>query len=336
MLPLDHPFWQKLDDAHRDRDIPRSLFRLSEAWDDEIAKSLFWDCLCHQGTCYGATYAAIPHLLKIAQSESNRRQRLEIALFAGFVVQCALKSRVDDQDENQALPGLPESPEHWDRKLDSYRSLAANLEANLENPSGYISHYERTVLLPRYKEILRVGTVVPADIDQIKAIRVEFLSSLPMVSRICERAFLENLQNENAMVPLLGGIAAAERHVDLGSLLYQGKDGSLRCTHCSWRYQYVLFGNQIALYADVGAPQISAAYAGADSRLFLDLKEGAASRSDGFVVPAEENKTFDSSTMRLVLLANRGQVLGPARLLRNFLGGFRCRRCGTSVPICGI
>ncbi len=332
MLPLNDPLWKKLDDAHRDRDIPRLLFNLSEAWDDETAKSLFWDCLCHQGTCYGATYAAAPHLLKIAQSDGNRHQRLEIALFAGFVVLCALKSRQDDQSENQALPGLPETPEEWNRKLDCYRSLVAKFES----PSRHISHYEGTELLPRYKEVLQLGTVGRADIDQIKTIRVEFLSSLPMVSKTCEHAFLENLQNENAMVPLLGGIAAAERHLDLGSLLYQGQDGALRCTHCSWGYHYVLFGNQIALYAEDGSPPISAAYAGTDSRLLLDIKEGAASRSDGFIVPAGDEKTLAPSTMRLLLLANRGQVPKPAVLLRNFLGSFRCRRCGTSVPICSV
>lgn len=332
MLLLNDPLWKKLDDAHRDRDVPRLLFRLSKAWDDEIAKSLFWDCLCHQGTCYGATYAAIPHLLKIAQADSNRRQRFEIALFAGFVVQCALKSRQDDQ--NQALPGLPETPEEWDRKLDCYRDLAANLEANLEDPSGYISHNERTELLPRYKEILRTGAVVRAEINQIKAIKAEFRSSLSMVSKTCERAFLENLQNGNAMVPLLGGIAAAERHVDLASLLFQGKEGALRCTHCSWGYQYVLFGNQIALYADESSPPISGAYGRADSRLLLDFREGAASRADGFIVPAGDK--LAPSTMRLLLLANCGQVLQPAVLLRNFLGSFRCQRCDTSVPICGV
>ena len=110
MLPLNDSLWKKLDDAHRDRDIPRLLFGLSEAWDDEIANSLFWDCLCHQGTCYGATYAATPHLLKIAQPENNRRQRFEIALFAGFVVHRALKSWQDGQGEDEALPGLPETP----------------------------------------------------------------------------------------------------------------------------------------------------------------------------------------------------------------------------------
>ncbi|MDB5576213.1 MAG: hypothetical protein JWR80_1389 [Bradyrhizobium sp.] len=327
MLPLNDPLWKKLDDAHRDRDIPQLLSRLSEAWDDKMANSLFWDCLCHQGTCYGATYAATPHLLKIAQAENNRHQRLEIALFAGFVVHCALKARQDDRSEDQALPGLPETPEEWDRKLDCYRDLLANLQ----NAGRHISHYERTELLPRYRKVLRAGTVVRADMDRIRAIKVEFLSALPMVREICERALRENLRNENAMVPLLGGVAATEGHIDLSNLLYQGKEGSLRCTHCNWRYDYVPFGNQVALYAEQGPP-ISGAHGGADSPLLLDFKEGAASRSDGFIVPAEDGQTLAPSARQLLQLANLGQA--PAVLLRNFLGSFRCRRCGANVTIC--
>jgi hypothetical protein len=78
MLPLNDPLWKKLDDAHRDRDIPRLLFKLSEAWDDETAKSLFWDCLCHQGTCYGATYAATLTRGEIEYIVSNRRNSRKV------------------------------------------------------------------------------------------------------------------------------------------------------------------------------------------------------------------------------------------------------------------
>jgi hypothetical protein len=40
--------------------IPEALAGFAEDWDDEAAKSLFLDCLRHQATCYGLTYAAIP------------------------------------------------------------------------------------------------------------------------------------------------------------------------------------------------------------------------------------------------------------------------------------
>jgi len=72
MLELSDPLWKKLDAAFRDTDIPRALWQLADAWSDEIATSLFWDTLCHQGTCYDATYAVVPHLLKIAEPDTPR------------------------------------------------------------------------------------------------------------------------------------------------------------------------------------------------------------------------------------------------------------------------
>jgi hypothetical protein len=86
MLELYDPLWDKLGEH-----IPTMLSGLAASWDDEIAKSLLFDDLCHQETCYGATYAAIPHLLKIAEAEESRRQRREIAFFLGF--ERALRAR---------------------------------------------------------------------------------------------------------------------------------------------------------------------------------------------------------------------------------------------------
>ena len=80
MLELNDPLWNKLGEH-----VPTILAGLAASWDDETAKSLLFDDLCHQESCYGATYAAIPHLLKIAAPEGNRHQRQEIAYFLGFV-----------------------------------------------------------------------------------------------------------------------------------------------------------------------------------------------------------------------------------------------------------
>src|SRR5262245_40422612 len=84
MLELNDPLWNKLGEH-----IPTMLSGLAASWDDETARSLLFDDLCHQEGYYGATYAAIPHLLRIAEPEENRRQRWEIALFVGFVALCA-------------------------------------------------------------------------------------------------------------------------------------------------------------------------------------------------------------------------------------------------------
>lgn len=324
MLPLDHPLWKKLDDAHRDRDIPQLLAKLSGTWDDESAKSLFWDCLCHQGTCYGATYAAIPHLLKIAQVDANRHQRLEIALFCGYVVLNALKPA--NQGEGQALSGLPHTLKEWDEKLDCFRGLVAHFE----DPGRRASHYERTTLLPRYKQILLAGPVIRADLGTIDEIRLEFLSSLSTVSKTCERALLENPERENVVMPLLGGIAAAEGHRDLSHLFFQAQEGWLKCARCGLDYQYALLGGQVALYAE---ERSSIPAAGIDQRPLLDMKEGTASRSDGIMTPIIDGKGLVASIGRLILLADRAQSRVPAVLLRNFLGSFHCRRCDAEVPV---
>ncbi|EJN10788.1 hypothetical protein PMI42_05898 [Bradyrhizobium sp. YR681] len=325
MLPLDHPLWKRLDDAHRDRDIPQLLARLSEAWDDDSANSLFWDCLCHQGTCYGATYAAIPHLLTIARVDANRHQRLEIALFCGYVVLNALMPR--EQGDDQELSGLPRTAEEWDQKLDCFRSLVAQLE----DPSRRPSHHELARSLPRYRRILLAGPVVVADLGTIDEIRQEFLSLLSTVSKTCEQALLEKPERESAVMPLLGGIAAAEGHRDLGNLFFQGQEGWLKCTGCGLGHQFALLGDQVALYAE---QRSSIPAAGMDRRPLLDMKEGTPSRSDGIMMPVDENRKLAPSIVRLIRLADRVQPRPAAMLLRNFLGSFHCRRCDAEVPVC--
>src|SRR5258708_6507458 len=260
MLPLNDLLWKKLDDAHRDRDIPELLSRLAKAWDDETANSLLYDCLCHQETCYGATYAAIPHLLKIAQPETNRHQRLQIAVFSGFVTLCAFKARPSPSDEIESNPlqGLPLSPDAWDRKLDCFRSLLAGLE----NPDGHGSRYEQIVLRPLYKRILAVGPVQAGDLEPIRSIRADFFSCLPTIRAICERALLENLQDEDAVRCLLSGIAAADGLLGLARLLNLGPQGKFTCSSCNCGHEYILFGDRVAIYADEDAPPPANAAAG--------------------------------------------------------------------------
>jgi hypothetical protein len=132
MLELSDPLWNKLDDANCDRNIPTLLVELAASWDREAANSLLWDCLCHQENCHGATYAAIPHLLKIAEPEENRRQRLGIADFLGFVALCAREGR-SGQCEVAVLQGLPETLEEWDR----FRGLVTTLERSDRLRSRY-------------------------------------------------------------------------------------------------------------------------------------------------------------------------------------------------------
>jgi hypothetical protein len=204
MLPLTDPLWKKLDDAHCDRDIPKLLSRLANAWDDEAANSLFWDCLCHQEKCYGATYAVIPHLLKIAEPKENLHQRLEIACFVALVAVCARRAQDGSEIDDGFLQGLPETVEGCDAKLDTFRCLASSFAG----PGR--SYYERTELLPRYREILAIGPVDAGDLEKITAIKADFFSALPAIKALCERVALENLEDHNAIPHLLSGIAAVD------------------------------------------------------------------------------------------------------------------------------
>jgi hypothetical protein len=325
MLPLDDLLWAKLDDAHRDRNIPKLLSALAKTWNNEKAISLFWDCLCHQETCYSATYAVIPHLLKIAKPEKNRDQRLEIAHFCGFVVLCAL----DPSRGSKYLQGLPETVDEWDEKLDAFRSLAERIE----DAGGDASYHEKTVEFPRYKKLLAIGPVDVDDLDKIESIRTDFFKALPKIRALCERALLESLQDESAVRHLLGGIAAADRLLDLARLLYYGPGGHFSCLSCNWRYQYILFGDRVATYANENRPSQTRRPGTGETRAFLDYKEGAATRHDGFILPVRDGQVSDRRAAALRSLAVRATNAEPALLLRHFLGSFECCTCGAQGPI---
>jgi hypothetical protein len=324
MLPLTDPFWKKLDDAHRDRDIPELLAEMADTWNEEAVNSLLYDCLCHQETCYGATYAAIPHLLNIAEPEQNRHQRRKIALFAGFVALCALEDR-RREGRNGALPGLPETLKEWDKKLDCFRGLVASHE----NPDRFNFAYERSVLLPRWKRVLTVAPVNADDLAKVQVIKLQFVASLPMIKAVCERALLENLRDEHAVRYLLSGAAAAGDLVSVARLLNYGAEGLLQCASCDWTHEYILFGDRIAVYAREAAASV---VRGKD-RMMRDFKDGSPSRCDGFIAPAQDDEVLEPRAAELLALAKRAPDPRPAPLLRNFLSVFVCCKCRAQGPI---
>ena len=335
MLELNDPLWHKLDDAHRDRDIPKLLCELAKTWDDDAASSLFWDCLCHQGTCYGATYAVVPHLLRIAEPEGNKHQRLEIAYFLSSVVLNAFDTRTRHLGEprEEPLQGLPLSLDAWDRKLDVFRSLAANLEGRRRAASDY----EQNELLPRYRRILATDPVNAADLEQIELVRSEFHQALPEIRALCQRALRESLQDKYAVTHLLSGAAAADGLCDLARLLSHGSEGSFKCSSCDWEHEYILFEDRVAIYAAENAPSASQARPTAEDRSLLDFKDRIPSRSDGFMQPIQESAEMaDSRVTALLALAEQTSSPLPALLLRNFLGSFVCSKCGVEGPIKSI
>jgi len=68
VLALDDPRWRTLDHAYGPADDVPGLLRALERGEQEL-----WDvlvpALCHQGSVYTATYAAVPHLVRIGTHE---------------------------------------------------------------------------------------------------------------------------------------------------------------------------------------------------------------------------------------------------------------------------
>jgi len=73
MIPLDSPQWNELKHAYGvASDIPLLLKQLEAAPSSNGTGKLWqslWGSLCHQGDVYPASYAAVPHLVRILATE---------------------------------------------------------------------------------------------------------------------------------------------------------------------------------------------------------------------------------------------------------------------------
>lgn len=76
MIPLDSPRWSELEHAYGSAaDIPALLAQLdsfpSSDGDSEPWFSL-WSALCHQDDVYSASFAAVPHIIRVLASDPIR------------------------------------------------------------------------------------------------------------------------------------------------------------------------------------------------------------------------------------------------------------------------
>lgn len=77
MLPLDDTAWSGLSDAYgASTDIPRLLADAESLPEDRGSDTepyfSLWSALCHQGDVYSASYAALPHLVRIVEGNPAR------------------------------------------------------------------------------------------------------------------------------------------------------------------------------------------------------------------------------------------------------------------------
>ncbi|MBO0758303.1 MAG: hypothetical protein J2P54_20830 [Bradyrhizobiaceae bacterium] len=158
-----------------------------------------------------------------------------------------------------------------------------------------------------------------ADLEKMLSIKASFFSALPAISALCERALLEN-EDAEAGPYLLSGIAAADGLLTIARLLHDGDEGWFTCASCGSGYEFIRFGERIAVYGD-GDDGLS------------DYKEGAPSRAGGFMAPIEENDVLDVRITTLLSVAERAARPDLALRVRHFAGTFCCRKCGVQGPM---
>lgn len=77
MLPLNDERWSALSDAYgASSGIPKLLAAAEELPEDADGQTepylSLWSALCHQGDVYSASYAALPHLIRIIETNPNK------------------------------------------------------------------------------------------------------------------------------------------------------------------------------------------------------------------------------------------------------------------------
>ncbi len=361
-LPLDDPLWQKLDDAHRQRDIPATLAMLAKSWDAEVVTEIFWDDLCHQDTCYGATYAVVPHLLKIASAKAEATD--DIAFFLGHVASVAFQpDNGCGRSETGLLQGLPDTLEAWDRKLDCYRDLADYARRDLADPNfppkvddanwgdtvvllkkhlpnmpdipepepiPALTREFRQDELDRYLDLLNRPPVDEDDLMTITQIRAAFLEALGPIAELSASVYLAD-RSEESRHYLLAGVAAGLQAPRLAELFGGGSDGYFQCANCGWDHSYLFFDDRMACYASpVGPGQDRVVFSKDPST--SDNQEGAPSRADGFVAPS--GKSGDSpAAKRIAELVGDLGIDAETIRLKAFLGTFHCNKCGSDCAL---
>ncbi len=90
LINLDDPRWQQLTHAYGAADdVPAMLKNLQLDANDKVAWEEIWSALCHQDTVYGATYAAVPHLVKLAKASRTLKERAAIYQFVTYSFACS-------------------------------------------------------------------------------------------------------------------------------------------------------------------------------------------------------------------------------------------------------
>jgi hypothetical protein len=105
MLELSSKRWAELDHAYGDADdLPTLLPRLREV--DEDVLNMVFGSICHQGSVYSASFAAVPHLVHAALAQQDAEFRAQILILVGSV-----RASTDYRGDTRPAPDILEAYE---------------------------------------------------------------------------------------------------------------------------------------------------------------------------------------------------------------------------------
>ena len=130
MISLDSPKWSELSHAYGDAsDIPNLLRRLENMPSAEGEKEPWfsiWSSLAHQGDVYSASFAAVPHIVRILSQDPTKAD-YSFFEFPAWVEICRQKKAVAipkelEADYFLALKNLPHlvastAEREWDKNF---------------------------------------------------------------------------------------------------------------------------------------------------------------------------------------------------------------------------
>lgn len=132
MLELSSRRWAGLDHAYGDADdLPDLLPRL-HAVDEDVLNRVFGS-ICHQGTVYSASFAAVPHLVAAALAHEDAEFRAQILILVG-----SIRASTDYRGDSGPAPDLLEAYE---------RALPDALQAAQDTLSERLDDYTAIYLL---------------------------------------------------------------------------------------------------------------------------------------------------------------------------------------------
>lgn len=79
--------WKELNSPYgNSNEIPNLILELYKTNSTEIADTIIWEYIYHQGTIYENTLATVPHLLDVSKNTDNNNLKINVLLSLGIVL----------------------------------------------------------------------------------------------------------------------------------------------------------------------------------------------------------------------------------------------------------